>query len=89
MPRVMVRAEDRPDQTLLDETVEVCHIEDAHYSLQFLERLAWAIHDGAEAESRRHKRRNRIANTPKPQPVRAPRQSYNGAKPRQRAGARG
>jgi hypothetical protein len=74
MPRVTVVAEDRPDQILLDESVGVCHIDDQPYAVHFLERLAWAIHDGTEAESTRARklvdRRRRIAGTPRPEPHR-------------------
>lgn len=74
MPRLIVTAEDRPQQVLLDESVAVCHIEDQTYGFHLLERLAWAIHDGAGAEGERAEkladRRRRIRDTPRPEPRR-------------------
>ena len=49
MARILVMNEKR-DRILLDEYVHTVHIEDEHASLQILERLAWAIKDGAQHE---------------------------------------
>ena len=74
MPRVTVTAEDRRDEVLLDESVAVCHVDDEVYAVHFLERLAWAIHDGADAEGsrarKRAERRERISRTPLVRPRR-------------------
>ena len=48
MPRVIVITE--PGAVLLDEQVYPVHLADEHCSLQFLERLAWAIEDAAASE---------------------------------------
>jgi hypothetical protein len=53
MPRVIVTTEtsdDRQRSTLLSECVGPVHMADEHSSLQFLERLAWAISDAEVAE---------------------------------------
>jgi hypothetical protein len=55
MPRVTVTADvvgGRDDHTpvLLDEQVQGVHLSDEHSSVQFLERLAWAIEDGERLE---------------------------------------
>jgi hypothetical protein len=53
MPRVIVTTEtsdSRERSILLSEHVEPAHMHDEHSSLQFLERLAWAIQDAERAE---------------------------------------
>jgi len=65
MPRVIVVSEPLDDATervaagrrrarsvTLDEHIDPVHMTDEHRSLQFLERLAWAISDADEAERR-------------------------------------
>lgn len=55
MPRVTVTADvvgvqDGDTRLLLDETVRGIHLKDEESSVQFLERLAWAIEDGERLE---------------------------------------
>jgi len=55
MPRVTVTTEtgnERGRSILLSECVGPVHMENEHSSLQFLERLAWAISDAEDAERR-------------------------------------
>jgi hypothetical protein len=56
MPRVIVISEPvhgrRRRSLTLDEHINPVHMADEHSSLQFLERLAWAISDAEEAEQR-------------------------------------
>lgn len=55
MPRVTVKVDavggrDGDARVLLDEQVHGVHLEDEQSSVQFLERLAWAIEDGERLE---------------------------------------
>ena len=55
MPRVTVTVDalsgrDGSTRILLDEQVQGIHLEDERSSVQFLERLAWAIEDGDRLE---------------------------------------
>jgi hypothetical protein len=55
MPRVTVTVDalggqDGSARVLLDEQVQGIHLEDERSSVQFLERLAWAIEDGEKLE---------------------------------------
>jgi hypothetical protein len=55
MPRVTVKVDavggqDGDARVLLDEQVHGAHLEDEQSSVQFLERLAWAIEDGERLE---------------------------------------
>jgi hypothetical protein len=55
MPRITVTVDAVGGQggnapVLLDEQVQGVHLEDEHSSVQFLERLAWAIEDGERLE---------------------------------------
>jgi hypothetical protein len=55
MPRVTVTVDalggqDGHAPVLLDEQVQGVHLQDEHSSVQFLERLAWAIEDGERLE---------------------------------------
>jgi hypothetical protein len=55
MPRVTVMVgavggQDGHAPVLLDEQVQGVHLEDARSSVQFLERLAWAIEEGERLE---------------------------------------
>jgi hypothetical protein len=55
MPRVTVTVDtvggqDGHAPVLLDEQIQGVHLEDEHSSVQFLERLAWAIEDGERLE---------------------------------------
>jgi hypothetical protein len=56
MPRVTVTVDAVGGQdghapgVLLDEQVQGVHLEDEHFAVQFLERLAWAIEDGEGLE---------------------------------------
>ncbi len=55
MPRVTVTVDalgdqDGSAQVLLDEQVQGIHLEDERSSVQFLERLAWAIEHGERLE---------------------------------------
>ena len=55
MPRVTVTADvvdgrDGHTPVLLDEQVQGVHLSDEQSSVQFLERLAWAIEDGERLE---------------------------------------
>jgi hypothetical protein len=57
MPRVTVTVDtvggqDGHAPVLLDEQIQGVHLEDEHSSVQFLERLAWAIEDGERLERR-------------------------------------
>ncbi len=56
MPRVIVISEPvdgrRRRSLTLNEHINPIHMTDEHSSLQFLERLAWAISDAEEAEQR-------------------------------------
>jgi hypothetical protein len=55
MPRVTVTTEasaGRERSILLSECVGQVHMANEHASLQFLERLAWAISDAEDAERR-------------------------------------
>jgi hypothetical protein len=55
MPRVIVTTETsgaRDRSVLLSEHIETVHMASEHSSLQFLERLAWAISDAEGAEQR-------------------------------------
>ena len=55
MPRVIVTTDttgDRERSILLSEHIEAVHMASEHSSLQFLERLAWAISDAEGAEQR-------------------------------------
>jgi len=55
MPRITVvvdalGGQDGNARVLLDEQVQGVHLEDEQTSVQFLERLAWAIEDGERLE---------------------------------------
>jgi hypothetical protein len=55
MPRITVTVDavggqDGKAPVLLDEQVQGVHLEDEHSSVQFLERIAWAIEDGESLE---------------------------------------
>ncbi len=62
MARIIVTAESAPElrrssqsssgQVLLDERVNSIHLQDGHAAEQLIERLAWAVTDAEEAESR-------------------------------------
>ena len=53
MPRIIVSAENGDERpVLLDERVEAVHLDDEHHSVGLLERIAWAIADAEQAETR-------------------------------------
>jgi hypothetical protein len=56
MPRIIVTTDAVPDptsaQVLLDEHVETVHLATDHAAAQLVERIAWAISDADDAESR-------------------------------------
>ena len=45
LPNAVNLAEGLSGSLLLDERVDPAHLEDEHSSLQFIERVAWAIQD--------------------------------------------
>ena len=73
MPRIIVTT-DPPEQShessvLLDELVHSVHLSTGHAAAQLVERLAWAISDGEEAEQARSDRqRAPQRQTPGPRP---------------------
>jgi hypothetical protein len=52
MARVLVLT-DEQDRILFHERVDPIHLEDEHYSLQILERLAGAVQEASQPESER------------------------------------
>jgi len=56
MPRVLVTTQtnDRPHApVLLNESVFPANLEDDHAAAQLIERIAWAVSDAADVESKR------------------------------------
>jgi hypothetical protein len=53
MPRIIVTAENGNERpVLLDERLEPVHLDDTHYSVQLLERIALALANAEKAETR-------------------------------------
>lgn len=69
MARIIVTADDRPDDPLLDERhIGAVHLESQQSAIQLLERLEWAIRE-ANVHAQRRRRSGRRRRRP---PGRAP-----------------
>jgi hypothetical protein len=63
MARIIVTPDEQSDVVLLDERVYPVHLDNKLSSLQFAERLAWAVND-AEATERRERLRETYRELP-------------------------